>query len=301
MIKKPLLTLGLIFWAVASAMAHPTGNLIVVQNTLYWSYIDPVDDPAHHACVMMCEPGQAAQLLIRSDFAGSDFMLYANSKDEIYIIERKILPDSRTFQIRVLKMCPGEHPKLIWNWMDDPMHIGEGGFMMPDDETILFVHHPSLYQIKKGSQPQLYKEWVAPLKRMRAIENQEMLLLSDGECWRVNSQGKVLQHWDSLLDPKVRDAPLGRNQIFDLDYQNGRLLIAYWGKRSFEVYSEDGASTCLLQQKRPYAPHWVAMDRDDYYLFSSKLIFDGSNPQPALQSVDDEGNLIPIWSGKSLK
>lgn len=89
--------------------------------------------------------------------------------------------------------------------------------MMPDDETIIFVHYPSLYYVKKGSAPQLYKEWLAPLKRIRAIENQEMLLLGDGECWRVNSQGKVLSHWDLLVDPKIEDAPLGRNQIFGMD------------------------------------------------------------------------------------
>jgi len=282
------------------AGAHPTGNLIVLQNTLYWSYIHPVDDPAHHTCVMMCEPGQAARVLLRSDCAGRDFMLYANAEDEIYIIERKILSDSRTFQIRVLKMCPWEEPIVIWNWVDDPMHIGEGGFMMPDDETIIFVHYPSLYYVKKGSAPQLYKEWLAPLKRIRAIENQEMLLLGDGECWRVNSQGKVLSHWDLLVDPKIEEAPLGRNQIFGMDYLDGQLLLAYWGKRSFELYTQDGTRTCLLQQKSPYTPHWVAMDDEYYYMFSSELIFDGSTPQPLLQCLDAQGNWIPIWSGTSM-
>ena len=301
MIKRFLFSIGLFIVLVAPASAHPTGNLIIVQNTLYWSYIDPVDDLAHHACVMICKQGEEPEVLIRSAFAGSDFMLFANKEDEIYIIERKIHPDSRTFQIRVLKMCPGEQPKAIWNWMDDPMHIGEGGFMMPNDETIIFVHYPSLYHVKKGAQPQLYIEWVAPLKRMRAIENEEMLLLSDGECWRVNSKGKVVQHWDSVIDPKVGDAPLGRNQIFDMDYLDGQLLLAYWGKRSYELYTQEGTHTCLLQQKSPYTPHWVAIDDEHYYLFSSELIFDGSTPQPLLQYLDTLGNLVPIWEGTRME
>tara|TARA_B100001245_G_C22816447_1_gene393040 strand:+ start:133 stop:432 length:300 start_codon:yes stop_codon:yes gene_type:complete len=98
-----------------------------------------------------------------------------------------------------------------------------------------------------------------------------------------------------LLDDKVKDAPLNRNQIFDADYKNGKLLLAYWGKRSFELIDENGKQQTLLQHSEPFTPHWVAFWSSDKLLFSSRLVFDGSTPAPYLVLYKNENDIKAVW------
>jgi len=98
-----------------------------------------------------------------------------------------------------------------------------------------------------------------------------------------------------LLDDTITDEPLNRNQIFDADYKNGNLLLAYWGKRTFEYVDKNGTQRTLVQQIAPLTPHWVAYLKNEKLLFSSKLVFDGSTPKPFLVLVKETDKTSVLW------
>jgi hypothetical protein len=208
-------------------------------------------------------------------------MLY-NNHNEIYIIERRYLQTTQDFEVRVLKTTIDTKPKVIWNWFKDEWRIGEGGFFMLSDSKMVFGKYPEIYSIKKGENPIKYFEFDHPIKRIRATENNRILLLSNNDCYLTQQNGIILKHWNKLTDNEVKNAPLNRNQIFDADYKNGKLLLAYWGKRSFELIDETGEQQNIVQQSEPLTPHWVAFLGNEKLLFSSKLIFNGSTPKPYL-------------------
>ena len=79
-------------WSTAS-LSHPTGNMITVGEHVLWSYIDPVDDSRHHACVMIWTPSQQPRVLIRSEYPASDYMLYHKNGD-VYFFERRYVRTS---------------------------------------------------------------------------------------------------------------------------------------------------------------------------------------------------------------
>lgn len=182
-IKSLLLTL-LTLALVPFAFAHPTGNMITVEDNVLWSYINPISDPSHHACIMVWNKNSEPKVFIQSEYPASDYMLY-NKQNEIYIIERKFLQASDEFQIRVVKSTIGSQPKVIWDWFKDDFRIGEGGFFMLSDNQMVFGKYPEIYSLKKGEQPTKYFEFDNPINRIRAVENNQILLLGDNSCYLV--------------------------------------------------------------------------------------------------------------------
>ncbi|MFC0602930.1 hypothetical protein [Winogradskyella pulchriflava] len=286
---------ALMFVVTLVVHAHPTGNMITVGDNVLWSYINPIDDPNHKACVMLWKKGTNPKVFIQSDYAASDYILYSNKK-EIYIIERRYIDERQEFKIRILKTTIDSTPTVIWDWFKDDWRIGEGGFFMLSDNHIVFGSYPLVYSLEKGKKPETYFEFDQNINRIRAVDNNLILLLNDNTCYLVEQNGKVLKSWHNLIDNTVDNAPLNRNQLFDADYRNGKLLIAYWGNRSFDSVDENGDHKTILQQTAPSVPHWVAFFKDELLLFSSFLIFDGSTPQPNLLMVNEENSINQIWS-----
>jgi len=255
--------------------------MVVAGDHVLWSYVFPVKDKGHHACVMIYNPGSQPRPLITSQFPASDYMIY-NHEEDIYLIERRYIAAENSCKSRLLMTDLSGNVKVLWPWFDDKWRIGEGGFIVNKNSEIIFVRYPSIYKIKKGAEPTPYFKTDVPIKRMREIDTNHVLLLSDDGCMLTDKKGLILKQWSNLLEAHISNAPLKRNQIFDADYKDDTLLIAYWGKRSFETVDSKGNRTVIKQQKEPFAPHWVAFFGSDQLLFSSKLEFNGNNPLPRL-------------------
>ncbi|MCR9081726.1 MAG: hypothetical protein NXH89_04860 [Cyclobacteriaceae bacterium] len=290
--KTGWLALLLVYSALVNA--HPTGNMIVVGENIFWSYINPINDPNHHACVMTWTRGADPKVYFQSEYAASDLMLYSK-QEEIYLIERRFISSTDQFQVRVLKSKIDEKPMVIWDWFDDEYRIGEGGFFMLSDNQLVFGKYPTIYSLKKDEQPKQYFEFDQAINRIRAVGKNQILLLGDEASYLVNQKGTILKQWNELLDPKVENAPMNRNQIFDADYFQGELLLSYWGNRSFDLIDNEGNRKVILQQTEPFTPHWVAFWNQEKLLFSSQLIFDGSTPKPHLTLLNEKNEWKVIW------
>ncbi|WP_418500598.1 hypothetical protein [Flagellimonas sp.] len=293
-IKTTILSTVLIL-LTSYAFAHPTGNMVVIGENVLWSYINPINDPNHFACVMIWTEGSEPKVYIQSEYAASDFMLY-NNQNELYIIERRFLQASDKFQVRVLKSTIGEEPRVIWDWFKDNYRIGEGGFFMLSDNQMVFSKYPEIYSLKKGEQPTKYFEFEHPMTRIRAVGHNQILLLGDNACYLVQQSGKILGQWNDLIDQKVENPPMNRNQVFDADYSDGELLLSYWGRRSFDLIDANRKRQIILQQSEPLTPHWVAFRNKEKLLFSSKLVFDGSTPKPHLVLLNHKNQTQVVWN-----
>lgn len=294
-LSKILLVAFTLLLLYSDSNAHPTGNMIVVGDYVLWPYLCPVDNPGHQACVMMWSEGNEPKPILWSNHTSSDFMLY--QKDEqIYIMERRYNASSQNNEIRILKSSIDETPVEIWAWSEYDVRIGEGGFFMPSDDEMIFVSYPNIYQIEKGGVPKQYFEFTEPVKRIRALDDQRFLLLGDGKAWLTNPKGEIIQQWNNLVADDVNNAPLNRNQVFDIDYQSGELLLAYWGNRSFDTIDSSGDRKTIIQFEEPITPHWLAYFGDKKLLFASHLVMDGSNPKPHLLMQNEESEIIKVWT-----
>ncbi|MUP45980.1 hypothetical protein E0K83_09520 [Gramella sp. BOM4] len=291
LLKNLILTLCLLM--MTEGLAHPTGNMVRSGDYVLWSYVNPVDDDQHHACIMIWKPGIQPSVLITSEYPASDFMLSAQGED-IYIIERRFIESSNGFEIRILKTQPEGLPTEIWPWMKDHWRIGEGGFFMLSEDQVVFGRYPDIYSLHKGKTPIKYFEFTEPVKRIRNLEKDRLLLLGDNSCWLTDHQGTILETWKNITKKEVSNAPLDRNQVFDADLQNDELLLAYWGNRSF-ITIENGAQREILKLDGNFVPHWVSFYDDMKLLFASEMFMEGQNPQPKLILYQTDEYSEIIW------
>ncbi|NVK52835.1 MAG: hypothetical protein HWD85_07855 [Flavobacteriaceae bacterium] len=275
---KIIKNISVFFCIVASTSlinAHPNGNIIVTKNgCVLWPYVSPVGDIAHHASVMLWDQESKPRLFLKSEYEASDFFLYTKDND-VYIIERKFVNSKNRFESRILKTSTNfEKPKVIWPWFDDQWYIGVGGFKMLSDSELIFTKYPNIYSLKKDKNPTIYFNFSSAINKMRPVANNKLLLLGENTAWLTDERGEIIKQWNNLIEELQGDIPLNSNSIRDIDYTNGNLLIAYWGKRSFELIDTNNNRKTLIQQQKHWVPHWVAYLDDVPLLFSSFLDFE---------------------------
>ncbi len=182
--KQAIFVIVLLLIQTISALSHPTGNMITVGDDVLWPYIYPIDDTNHKASIMIWNKNSEPKIFLQSEHSASDFMLY-NNNDEIYIVERRFLQTTQSFEVRLLKTTVNTQPKVIWNWIKDDWRIGEGGFIMLNDNQMVFARHPEIYSLIKGEKPKKFFDFDQPIKRIRAVAPNLILLMNDSACFMV--------------------------------------------------------------------------------------------------------------------
>ena len=293
MIKKVNYIYFILFFSTLDFVgAHPTGNLTVFRDHVLWSYVYPIEDEDHHACIMIWDKKNEPIPFRISEYEASDWMMYAG-EDYLYLLERRYIGSKNLYQARVFKTNLNSQPVEIWPWFDDHWLVGEGGFIMTSDEEMIFCTYPAMYIFEKNDTPQITTLWESPIKKIRSLPGDQLLLISDSTTWYLDSEMNVIHSWEDLLMELNEAPPLNRNQIFDMDYYNGDLLIAYWGKRSFELISFENDRNLLLELNPPFTPHWVAIDHDYMYLFASTI--EPGQPITPILLQHHEEKLKLIW------
>jgi len=274
--------------------AHPSGNIAFYDEVVYWPYVDPIDDPDHHACVMRYDFKGEPEVFFHSEHPASDFFLFAG-EGALYLIERRFRNATDQHEFRFLKSQNGGVPIIIRDWQVDEWRIGEGGFRVMPDETIVFGRYPEVYEMDEEGEVSRKFNLDYSVSGMKYIEGEGYLLMVEEGCKLVDESGTTLKVWSGLISESVSDPPLNRNAIFGADYYNGNLLYAYWGGRYFGLI-EKGDRKSLLREANPsHAPHWVAICHKGYLIFSSSILA-GRNPHPDFRLIGFDGSERVIWS-----
>ena len=304
--KSHYLFLLLITFLISNnGYAHPNGNIVVMNDCVLWPYVSPVGDIEHHACIMLWDQQSKPTPYLISEHESSDYFLHVTG-NTLYIVEGRYISSADKFQTRILKTSDDfGRPQVIWPWFDDKWHIGVHGFKMLSDNEIVFNTYPEkMLYLKKGEDAKPYFDFDHIINKMRPVGNDLFLLSGENTIWLTNKDGKIIKQWNHILEDlsKKNDVPMNSNRIFDADYYEGELLLAYWGKRSFELIDTSGNRKVLLQQKPHWVPHWVAFHGNKKLLFASNLDFENaftadgslSTIYPNFQSFEN-GTLKDIW------
>ncbi|MCZ4407236.1 hypothetical protein O3Q51_00340 [Cryomorphaceae bacterium 1068] len=274
-------------------VAHPTGNIALYKGDIYWPYVHPIDNKEHHSCVMVHDESGQTRVFFTSDYSASDFMLYAD-RDLLYLLERRFIRSANKFEFRILRYQEGGEVELWWDWAEDKWHVGEGGFSVESEHSIVFVRYPEIYRMGKNQSVEKHFKTEEEVSRMKRIPSVGFILNTETGCLLVNENGEILSKWEHLIQEEIDDPPLGRNTLFAADYNDGNLIYAYWGKRTFERIDPTGEKSILLSIREPFAPHWIAFCEKGYLLFSSSILA-GKNPRPQFFLITPGGEKTIIW------
>lgn len=290
----------LVLFCVYPLSAHPTGDMVTVNNKLLWSYIYPVGDIQHKACVMVWDELSRSRPWLVSSHSGSDWMISpAIDSNSVYLIERYYNNSDDSHYSRLLVSEVEKYPTELLPWFKDDHRFGEHGFVFLNDSTILFAHYPYLYLFDTDHTIQKITNWKFPVNSIRGLNNGNILILSDSTIWLTDNELTILDTWNNLLEPLDNNPPFGGNRIFDADYNNESLYLAYWGQRRFDKMVGNLRKT-ILSFESPWVPHHIAVSNNQVFMLSSTI--DPVNTdiiKPSLW-LFEEGNFELIWGDSGI-
>ena len=260
----------LFFTLIVPVAAHPTGSMLVINGTLLWSYVCPLDDTEHHACVMRFDEENGVRPWLTSTFTASDWMMAPAPNNQVFLAERHFDQIQQINKVRLLVASVGVTPRELISWFDDVHRFGEGGFAVLEDGRFLFARYPKLYILNKDGTTTVWREWPAPVYGLRQTQDGSLLIRGEAQAWLTAHDGTLLKSWSGLLQQLTQEPPFMGNRIFDADYCADSLGIAYWGKRRFDVIKTT-SRTVLMSFNQPWLPHAVACDGNITYMLASTL------------------------------
>ncbi len=208
---------------------------------------------------------------LTSTYSASDWTMSPNPDGSIYIIERYYDNARDIFMVRLFLAENGvDDPVEIKPWFQDNYRFGEAGFAAINDTSFVFVKYPDLYKLNEDGSAEIWKEWQEPLFGLRHTLDGNLLLRGESDMWLTDYEGNILRSWSDLIQPLTTDPPFSGNQIFDSDYNNGELWLAYWGHRKFE-FIKDENRTVIKQFESPFVPHAVAVDNQNAFVLASTI------------------------------
>jgi hypothetical protein len=274
--------------------AHPTGDMVYTNNKLLWTYICPIGDVQHKACIMLWDEENGVRPWLTSDYSASDWMISVAGSKSVYLIERYYNQNESAHYSRLLFSQVEKEPTELVLWFKDDHRFGEHGFTVIDDSLIYFAKYPSLYKFNNDTSIEKVDNWGLPINSIRNTNDGNLLILSDSTIWLTDKHLNIFESWNDILEPPGNDIPFGGNRISDADFINGTLYISYWGKRRYDVLNK-GIRETIMSLSSPWVPHHVALGGTKIFMLASTIAPDITNKiEPSLWLMEN-GNFELIW------
>jgi hypothetical protein len=287
------ISLFIILIAFKINFAHPTGDMVFTDNTLLWSYVCPIGDVQHKACIMLWDEKEGARPWLTSDHSASDWMISIGDSGNVYLVERYYNQGDGSHYSRILFSEVGGEPIEIIPWFRDEYRFGEHGFVFNDGQ-IIFARYPGLYKFNEDLSIEKIENWELPINSIRNTNDGRNLILSDSTIWLTDKKLNILESWENLLESEGDNTPFGGNRISDAIYSEGSLYISYWGKRRFDVIN-NRKREIIMSFKDPWVPHHIAAGDSKIFMLSSTIApAVTNNIEPSLW-LKEKGNFELIW------
>lgn len=255
------------------AAAHPTGNMEFNGEYLVWSYVCPIGNVDHQACLMLWDEEGGSRPWLVSEYSASDWMIAPSTDGYFILAERYFNPSADQHFLRLLKAKPPEtEVEILLDWHADEHRFGEAGFVLLPDGSFLFARYPNVYQVKAGEAPQIVEAFnrFGEIGRVRDLGDGTLLLLAGETAWQVTLSGEVINQWSPLLDTSVSNIPFMGNRVWDADLSNEQLNLAYWGGRRLDLVAGKKREI-LYQFTGDFLPHAVASGDGYTFVLASTI------------------------------
>ncbi len=289
---KSIFIIAIHLLIVSGIYSHPSSSMIYFDDSLYWVYISPINDVNHKAAIMKWNEEEGISIYLVSEFEASDFTLSKGRAEGFDIIESYY--DGGEYYVRLLRFSNESKATEILPWFTSRERIGEHGFFVDDFGQIIFCKYPQVYVREANGTFNKWKDFEFDIHSVAYEGSNRFLVRGESKVELIDANGNTIFQWDNLLKENIENLPFRGNIIYDADFENEKLLLAYWGNRSFDII-ENGKRHSLKRLTHPYIPHSALINGEEYFLLASTIAPGEYNKiEPALWRISNEDTEL-IW------
>lgn len=285
------------------AEAHPWGGLAIdSKGNLYFTFICPLVDDDHFACVMKIDSTSQLIEILKSGSSPSDIILERSLNGNIFAAERTGFNPNFRNTLWTLK---GDAFESTLTTNDQNLfHIQ--AYAIDDDNRIYFSKENKVY-VKNDihASPKVIAEFPDHISLVELSPSGSLYIMTGGSIYKYDGAESELVA-ENLKKSNPENLPFrGANIFFDMVIdENENIYLAYYGNREVLKVDTSGNITSVLSSEEPWSPHGIDLYKGDLYILES-TIDDGRwwafwrdrvGIIPRIRKLNSKGEVSTIYS-----
>ncbi len=294
----------LIFFCFAQkAETHPWGGLAIDSDgNLYFTFICPLVDEDHYACVMKIDSFSVLSEVLKSSRSPSDIVLERTPNHTIYAAERT--GSQSSYRNTLWKLNSDTFEQALSTINQSMFHIQAYAL---DNEGRIYFSKENQILVKENlsATPKLLIESDERISLIEWGPSEVLYFMARGNIYKYQNQKKQLIV-ENLRKPDPDNLPFqGANIFFDMVVdENENIYLAYYGNREILKVDTAGKVTSILSSEAPWSPHGIDIYNGEIYVLES-TIGDGKwwkfwkedvEITPRVRKLDSKGRVSTIYS-----
>ncbi len=251
--------------------AHPWGGLVIDnEGNIYFTFICPIEDDNHYACVWKITPSKEMQHVLKAQLSPSDIILSRNLNRDVIAAERS--GQNPRHRNKLWKIEPTDNQLLIPTTSDQSQfHIQS--IAVNKKLEVYFANGTDIFF--RDSLDQVQKLNDQSFERIGLTAwgpDEELYFMSSDDIYIYDGiEYKLLI--SGLRKSNPEDIPFsGANIFFDMAVDKDRnVYLAYYGNREIIKISPNGTSEVILKSEKPWSPHGIDTFNGDIYVLESTI------------------------------
>lgn len=284
--------------------AHPWGGLVIDSDgNIYFTFICPLVDDDHFACVWKIDSDLGLSETLKSERSPSDIILSRNSVRTIYAAERSGNAPNYSNRFWILG-SNGERESLINTRNQSLFHIQ--AYAVHENGDLYFARNDSIFVRNKESQIIALPISIPNGERIGLLEfspSGELYILAGDEL-HVFHENKLSLIAQEIRDKNPENIPFrGANILFDMVIdQDGSAYLAYYGNRKVIRINKEGSISTIMESEGPWSPHGIDIFNGELYVLESTLgdgtwwkFWQDSRIIPRVRKLGSDGVITTIF------
>lgn len=263
----------LLLLSFGSLSAHPWGGLVMdQQGNIYFTFVCPMVDADHYACVWKIDNQQELSEVLESSHSPSDIILSRSSDRMIYAAERNNAGGGLQARLWSLNTSGTE---LIIKPTTDESRFFIQAYAVDENGRVFFARKNQLFKRDQDGN-------VTEVKLNMAFDRiddlawggkGQLYILDRGSIKILDKDGTVTQLADGLKEENPENIPFsGANILFDIAVdKNGMVYVAYYGNRRVLQIDPSGEVSVFLHSEGPWSPHGIDVLNGEVYILESTV------------------------------
>ncbi len=252
--------------------AHPWGGLVIDSDgNVYFTFICPIVDNHHYACVWKIDQAGNMHHILKSRYSPSDLILSRSPGRSILAAERSGQSPSYRNMLWEIHSDSNSQVNQSKNY-SQAFHIQ--AYAVANDSTLYHAKDGRLFELRKNS-PASDIDLGRSFNRIELVSmdgDGTVYIVADNALYRSSESGYELIA-DSIKDEDPENLPFrGANILFDMCIDDsGYIYLAYYGNRRVLKVSPTGDISTVLVSEGPWSPSGVDIYEDELYVLESTV------------------------------
>lgn len=296
----------IILFCFCISFSHPWGGLVIDKyGNIYFSFVSPMTEFDHYACVWKIDTKLQLSEYIKSPSSPSDIVLSRTLERKIFAAER--LNHNGRFTSRLWQLNEDSYQEVISRTRDENEFLTQA-FLVDDSGNLIYAVMNRLFSKNTQGKTEVldYDFKFNQISNLAWGPDSSIYILGGNQLFRKDKNAEIELIAKSITENDPDDLPFaGANIIFDMTVDElGNVFLAYYGNKRILKIQPNGTRS-VFSISSPWIPHGIDYYQGEIYILESRSVSDSffafwkrDRIVPRVRKIDKTGKSTILYEHK---